>query len=59
MINEVECPECGGIGIVEDRRGNEHTCPSCKGKGKLDENLLKKEVGKASEGQDTSGDSSV
>ena len=46
MYNEVECPDCGGVGIYEDRKGNEHPCNSCKGKGKLDASLVKKEIGK-------------
>jgi DnaJ-class molecular chaperone len=54
MYNEVECPDCGGIGIYEDRKGNEHPCNSCKGKGKLDASLIKKEVGSETNSKETS-----
>lgn len=37
MRVEVDCPDCGGVGELEDRKGREYTCPSCKGKGKTDE----------------------
>jgi DnaJ-class molecular chaperone len=43
MHTEVECPDCGGVGTYEDRKGNERPCQSCKGKGKLDDSLIKKE----------------
>ena len=43
ISDEVECPECGGYGVVDweytDRKGNfynyEHDCPVCKGRGSI------------------------
>ena len=33
--NEIECPDCDGVGTLEDRKGIEYTCPACKGKGSI------------------------
>ena len=49
MYNEVDCPDCEGVGILEDKKGNEYPCPGCKGKGKIDAKLLKKDSSKESE----------
>ena len=37
MSKQVECPDCEGMGLLEDRKGNEYACPSCKGKGTINE----------------------
>ena len=52
---EIECPECFGNGIVEDRKGKESTCTACKGKGTLYEKV--KEDLKEPELSNTQGDS--
>jgi len=35
MLKLVECSDCEGVGLKEDRRGNTKPCSSCKGKGTL------------------------
>lgn len=32
----VPCPDCGGVGTLDDRKGNEYTCPECEGRGKVE-----------------------
>lgn len=51
---EIECPDCDGNGVVEDRRGKETTCISCKGKGSYHAKV--KEVNESSELTNTQRD---
>ena len=39
MLKKVDCPDCGGTGELEDRKGNLYTCRYCKGKGTILENV--------------------
>lgn len=52
MLREVDCPDCDGVGRLEDRKGKEYTCPSCKGKGKIHEESYEKDQTETDLGED-------
>lgn len=43
MIN-VLCPDCDGVGWLEDRKGNEFACPFCKGRGEVSKDIVKESL---------------